>query len=120
MIPRWWHKIIRKRTKPIPEDIAQTWKTRLSLAYGFLAWNAFGLMVYSLYQGKADWAHYYGLKSDEEKSMSPGIAWANTLGIKNAQVVRISGFKKVDEYDIVDGKEVRKPRRDEYNEELSE
>lgn len=34
-------------------------------------------------------------------------AWANTLGIKNAKVMRISGFKKVDEYEIVDGQEVR-------------
>ncbi|XP_038206849.1 uncharacterized protein LOC119828681 [Zerene cesonia] len=73
MIYRWWHQFVRKRTKPIPEDIAQIWKTRLSFAYGFFAWNAFGLMVYCLYQGKADWAHYYGLKSDEEKSMSPGL-----------------------------------------------
>ena len=36
-----------------------------------------------------------------------GQAWANTLGIKNAKVYRISGFKKVDEYDIVDGQGVR-------------
>ncbi|KAI5643075.1 hypothetical protein NE865_04797 [Phthorimaea operculella] len=71
--------------------------------YGFLAWNAFGLVVYSVYQGKADWAHYYGLKSDEEHSMPPGQAWANTLGIKNAKVWRISGFQKVEEYEIVDG-----------------
>lgn len=32
-----------------------------------------------------------------------GQAWASTLGIKNAKVYRISGFKKVDEYDIIDG-----------------
>ncbi|XP_022121324.1 uncharacterized protein LOC110997466 [Pieris rapae] len=107
MIYKWWHSFIRKRTKPIPEDYAVLWKKRLSLLYGFLAWNAFGLVVYSIYQGKSDWAHYYGLKSDEDKNMSPGHSWANTLGIKNAKVIRISGLSKVDEYDIVDGKEVR-------------
>lgn len=33
-------------------------------------------------------------------------SWANTLGIKNAKVYRISGFKKVDEYDIIGGEKV--------------
>lgn len=72
MIHKWWHVFIRKRTKPIPENKAILWKTRLSLLYGFLAWNAFGLVVYSAYKGKGDWAHYYGLKTDEEHSISPG------------------------------------------------
>lgn len=69
---RWLHKYIRRRSKPIPEDVAVLWKRRLSIAYGILAWNAFGLLVYSIYQGKADWPHYYGLKSDEEHAMPPG------------------------------------------------
>lgn len=34
----------------------------------------------------------------------PGHAWANTLGIQNATVYKISGFKKVDEYEIIEGK----------------
>ncbi|KAJ8723913.1 hypothetical protein PYW07_007893 [Mythimna separata] len=107
MIHKWWHRFVRKRTKPIPEDTAILWKRRLSIAYGLLAWNAFGLVVYNVYKGKADWAHYYGLKSDEEHSTPPGEAWAKTLGIKNAKVYRISGLKKVDEYDIIDGEGVR-------------
>lgn len=45
-------------------------------------------------------------------------AWANTLGIKNAKVVRISGFSKVDEYDIVDGQEVRKNQNETNTEDL--
>ncbi|CAK1550542.1 unnamed protein product [Leptosia nina] len=112
MIYKGWHRFIRKRTKPIPEDQAKKWKTRLSLAYGFFAWNAFGLMIYSIYKGKADWAHYYGLKSDDEKAMSPAHAWANTLGIKNAKVIRISGMSKVDEYDIIEGEEVRATKKE--------
>ncbi|XP_023935900.1 uncharacterized protein LOC112044319 [Bicyclus anynana] len=120
MLFRWLHKYIRRNTKPIPGDVAVLWKRRLSIAYAVLAWNAFGLFVYSLYQGKADWAHYYGLKSDEEHSMPPARAWANTLGIKNAKVVRISGFTKVDEYDIVDGEEVRKKENETGKEELSQ
>ncbi|CAH2094616.1 unnamed protein product [Euphydryas editha] len=118
MIHKWLHKIIRRRTKPIPEDVAVLWKRRLSLAYGFLAWNAFGLLVYSIYQGKADWAHYHGLKSDEEMAMPPARAWANTLGIKNAKVYKISGLTKVDEYDIVEG-EVRLNNEQNKEEELS-
>ncbi|XP_046971475.1 uncharacterized protein LOC124538448 [Vanessa cardui] len=107
MIHKWWHRIIRRRTKPIPEDVAILWKRRLSLAYGFIAWNAFGVLLYNIYQGKADWAHYHGLKSDEEKAIPPARAWANTLGIKNAKVYKIAGLTKVDEYDIVEGEEVR-------------
>ncbi|KAJ0173623.1 hypothetical protein K1T71_010772 [Dendrolimus kikuchii] len=107
MIHKWWHRFVRKRTKPIPGDVALLWKRRLSLAYGFFAWNAFGFVIYSFYKGKADWAQYYGLKSEEEVAMRPGQSWANTLGIKNAKVYRISGISKVDEYDIVDGKMVK-------------
>lgn len=103
MIHKWWHKFVRKRTKPIDEHTAVLWKRRLSIAYGLFAWNAIGLVIYSAYKGKADWANYYGLKTDEEAATPPGQAWANTLGIKNAKVYRISGFTKVDEYDIVEG-----------------
>lgn len=43
---------------------ADYWKRRLSLAYGFLAWNALALVLYSAYQGKRDWAAYHGLEID--------------------------------------------------------
>ncbi|XP_061721702.1 uncharacterized protein LOC133528353 [Cydia pomonella] len=107
MIYKWWHRWVRKKTNPIPVDQAFLWKRRFSIAYGLLAWNAFGVVLYCMVQGKTDWAHYYGLKSDEEHDMPPARAWANTLGIKNAKVYRVAGFKKVDEYDIVEGEEVR-------------
>lgn len=48
-----------------------------------------------------------------------GLAWANTLGIKNAKVYKISGLKKVDEYDIVEGESVRQDKvRDKQLDEL--
>lgn len=72
MIYKWWHQFVRRRTKPIPEETAILWKRRLSIAYAIAAWNAFGLVLYSMFQGKADWAHYYGLKTDEEHSVPPG------------------------------------------------
>lgn len=72
MIHKWWHRIVRKRTKPIAEDTAILWKRRLSIAYGLIAWNAFGLVLYSAYKGKADWAYYHGIKSEEEHDKSPG------------------------------------------------
>lgn len=72
MIHGWWHRFVRRRTKPIPVDQAILWKRRLSIAYGLLAWNAFGILVYMVYTGKGDWAHYYGIKTDEEKAIPPG------------------------------------------------
>ncbi|XP_028159602.1 uncharacterized protein LOC135080865 [Ostrinia nubilalis] len=113
MIYKWWHVFVRRRTKPIPADTALLWKRRLSVAYAVFAWNAFGLVVYSFYQGKADWAHYYGLKTDEEHSTPPGQAWAKTLGIKNAKVYKISGFTKVGEYDIVEGEAAQSDQKNE-------
>ncbi|KAL0819644.1 hypothetical protein ABMA28_007716 [Loxostege sticticalis] len=115
MIYKWWHRFVRRRTKPIPADTAITWKRRLSIAYGIAAWNAFGLVIYSMYQGKADWAHYYGLKTDEEHSTPPAQAWANVLGIKNAKVYKISGFTKVGEYDIVEGETTENTKNDQHN-----
>ncbi|KOB65743.1 Uncharacterized protein OBRU01_22626 [Operophtera brumata] len=103
MIHKWWYRFVRKRTRPIPEDVAVLWKRRLSIAYGLLAWNAFGIVAYSAYKGKADWAHYYGIKTDDERTQKPALAWANTLGIKNAKVVKLSGLHKVGEYEIVEG-----------------
>lgn len=50
-----------------------------------------------------------------------GHAWANTLGIQNATVYKISGFKKVDEYQIIDGEVIEdKPETPKNPEELEE
>lgn len=42
------------------------------------------------------------------------------LGIKNAKVYRISGFTKVDEYDIVEGEEVRQKSEEPESELVTE
>lgn len=68
----WLRRFIRRHTKPIPEGTAHIWKQRLSFGYVFLAWNAFGFVVYMMYTGKHDWAAYHGLKSKEELEMTPG------------------------------------------------
>lgn len=47
-----------------------------------------------------------------------GKAWAQTLGIKNATVYRMSGLQKVDEYQIVNGEEVREKKLSREDEEL--
>lgn len=77
MIHKWWYRFVRKRTRPIPEDVAVLWKRRLSIAYGLLAWNAFGIVAYGAYNGKADWAHYYGIKTDDELTQKPGWLMVN-------------------------------------------
>lgn len=84
MIHKWFYKYIRRRTNPIAEDKAIRWKRRLSIAYGLIAWNAFGLVMYMVYKGKSDWAHYYGLKSDDEKQMAPGISLVYLIAIAYA------------------------------------
>lgn len=68
----WLRNFIRKRTSPIPHVKASTWKSRLSIAYALLAWNAFGAVLYAVYNGKADWAKYHGLVSEEEAHLRPG------------------------------------------------
>ncbi|KAG5864189.1 hypothetical protein JTB14_031638 [Gonioctena quinquepunctata] len=94
----WLRRFIRNNTAPIPENRAALWKSRLSLVYMLVSWNAFGLVAYMCYKGKSDWAKYYGLKTEEELRTSPGHQWAKTLGIDNAAVYKLSGFKfeKVD------------------------
>lgn len=50
----------------------------------------------------------------------PARSFANMLGIKNAKVYRISGFTKVDEYDIVEGEEVRQKSEEPESELVTE
>lgn len=69
---RWLRMFIRKHTNPIEADSAIVWKRRLSIVYAITAWNAFGFVAYMIYSGKADWAHYHGLKSDAEMQLTPG------------------------------------------------
>lgn len=68
----WLKRFIRNNTQPIPETTAETWKKRLTIVYVFVAWNACGLVAYLTYQGKGDWAKYYGLKPEEDLKLSPG------------------------------------------------
>ncbi|XP_018576780.1 uncharacterized protein LOC108915280 [Anoplophora glabripennis] len=89
----WLRRFIRNNTTPIAVDRAALWKKRLSVAYMLITWNAFGMVCYMIYQGKGDWAKFYGVKSEEEANMSPGKQWAKTLGIKNATIYRVSGFE---------------------------
>ena len=62
---RWLRRFIRRSTKPIPMHVADVWKRRLSLTYGFLAWNAIAVIGYAMYQGKRDWAAYHGLEVEQ-------------------------------------------------------
>lgn len=68
--PRWLRNFVRKHTNHIPEQRAQFWKQRLSIVYMLIAWNAFGLVCYNIYNGNTDWARKY--KSEEELSLTPG------------------------------------------------
>lgn len=68
----WLRRFIRRHTRPIEVHKASLWKNRLSVAYAILAWNAFGVVCYCIATGKADWAKYHGLVSEEEDRRTPG------------------------------------------------
>ncbi|XP_056637100.1 uncharacterized protein LOC130893099 [Diorhabda carinulata] len=103
---RWLRRYIRRNTNPIPIDRAALWKQRIAVTYSIIAWNAFGFVAYMIYQGKADWAKYYDVKSEDDVNVSPGHQWAKTLGIENAQVYRVKGLSlnKIDEEQGVNNK----------------
>lgn len=69
---KWLRNFVRRNTAPLPMGLAHTWKKRLSVGYAFLAWNAFGFVLYAIFTGRADWAKAAGLKTEEEAAMSPG------------------------------------------------
>ncbi|KAG8228612.1 hypothetical protein J437_LFUL009317 [Ladona fulva] len=89
---QWLRRFIRRRMKPIPIDRAQLWEQRLSIAYMFFAWNAFGIVCYMMYTGRSDWAKYHGLKDEMDDHLTPAQQWARTLNIQNARIVRVSGL----------------------------
>ncbi len=76
---KWLRNLVRRNTQPLPYSVAHTWKQRLSFGYAFLAWNAFGFVLYNVFTGRADWAKAAGLKPQEEVDMSPGKFMYNTF-----------------------------------------
>ncbi|XP_005177330.1 uncharacterized protein LOC101901345 [Musca domestica] len=97
---KWLRRLVRQNTKPIPELEAALWKRRLSVVYALLAWNAFGFVCYMAFSGKSDWAHYHGLKSDEEKEESQAVQFSKRLNVEKGKIIRYSGFKKVEELEF--------------------
>lgn len=53
---KWLRNLIRRNTRPIEMTTAEVMKRRLAFAYAFLAWNAFGFVIFQIYKGKNDWA----------------------------------------------------------------
>lgn len=68
----WLRNFIRRHTKPMPIQTAGRWKARLSVIYAILTWNALAVVAYAVMNGKADWAKYHGLVSEQEAKMTPG------------------------------------------------
>ncbi|XP_036339532.1 uncharacterized protein LOC118748900 [Rhagoletis pomonella] len=97
---KWLRRWVRRNTNPIPEDSAELWKRRLSVAYALLAWNAFGFVCYMAYTGRSDWAKYYGYKSEEEAKLSPAQQFATKLNVDRGKIVRYSGFTRVGEVEF--------------------
>lgn len=100
---KWLRRIVRRKTNPIPHDIARSNQRKLSYVYVFFAWNAFGLVLYQVFKGKASWADYHGLPREEG---TPAQQYARMLKIPKAKVIRISGME-TEEYDISNDEEIR-------------
>ncbi|XP_059616347.1 uncharacterized protein LOC132261520 [Phlebotomus argentipes] len=95
----WLRRLIRRNTRPIAHNTAETWRNRLSLTYMFLAWNAMGVVCYAIYNGKLDWAKYHGLK-EENEHLTQAERFAHTLNAKNATIIRFSGGKKIEQFKV--------------------
>ncbi|CAB0002697.1 unnamed protein product [Nesidiocoris tenuis] len=87
---RFIRRMIRRRMTPIDQTVAEKWKRRLAIAYGVLAWNLFGVIVYNCYDGKRDWPLYYGLKSEEEAQVTNREYFARHLGKYENQIISIT------------------------------
>ncbi|XP_055541274.1 uncharacterized protein LOC129727443 [Wyeomyia smithii] len=105
--PRWLRRWIRRRMNPMPINRAALWKGRLSILYGLLAWNALGFVAYQIYNGKNDWAKYYGYKTEEDAALPQAYRIAKQLNVQNARVMKFAGVSKKDEYEIKDMEIVR-------------
>jgi len=95
---KWLRRFIRKNTRPVPFATAGMWKQRLSIGYAFLAWNAFGFVMYAIYTGRSDWAKE--LKTPEELAMSPAQSFARQFKMEKAKVIRLSGISVVNQFEI--------------------
>jgi hypothetical protein len=69
---KWLRHLIRRHTSHIPVNKASSIKKKLSVVYMLLSWNAFGVVCYMIYTGRADWARYYGYKSEADALIPPG------------------------------------------------
>uniref|UniRef100_A0A1Q3FIA3 Uncharacterized protein n=1 Tax=Culex tarsalis TaxID=7177 RepID=A0A1Q3FIA3_CULTA len=105
--PRWLRRWVRRRMNPLPIDRAAMWKGRLSIFYSIVAWNALGWVGYMVYTGRNDWAKYYGYKTDEEAQLPQAVRFAKQLNMPNAHVMKFSGLKKTDEYELKDMEVIR-------------
>lgn len=104
---KWLRRIVRRNTNPIPEVQAALWKRRLSIAYALIAWNAVGFVCYMIYTGRGDWAHYYGLKTDQEKQESQAVQFSKYLNVEKGKIIRFSGFQKREEFEFVNEKSAK-------------
>ncbi|XP_077284938.1 uncharacterized protein LOC143910374 [Arctopsyche grandis] len=96
-----WKHVLKTPPPSLYVDKKTVWRDRLKYLYNIFALGAFTCVIYNCLNGKADWADYYGLKSEEEASLSSGQYWKRSLQSGNALIYRISGFniKKIEDAD---------------------
>ncbi|XP_045461340.1 uncharacterized protein LOC123671507 [Harmonia axyridis] len=92
-------RLIRRHSRPIVENKAELWQKRLAIGYMVVAWNALGFVAYQMLQGKTDWAEFHGLKSKAELKMTQAQNCSQALGIRKAEVFKVSGLQ-ISKYEI--------------------
>ncbi|NP_001136352.1 uncharacterized protein LOC100233151 [Nasonia vitripennis] len=84
---QWLRHYIRQRTLPIKPEVAWKWKTKLSIIYAFIGWQLLGAAMYTI------------LKQNTPDNPTSSD-YAKLLGVTEAHVIKITGTKKTDEYDL--------------------
>lgn len=68
----WLRRLIRNNMRPMSEHKARVWHGRLNVIYNVSTFSALAAVIYACFHGRADWAGYHGLKSEEEMKLTPG------------------------------------------------
>jgi len=78
---------------PISAEKAWTTREKLSVLYAIIAWHALALVGYQVYHGNKSWPKTMGIDTNEGPDLRPAVQYSYLLGVRKAQVYRISGFR---------------------------
>lgn len=92
-LPHFIRRYIRRTTKKIPEVRAHFFRSKLSLAYAFCAWNLFGFIFYLVYTDRIK-------KIEDDSGLSQGRQFVRLLKMENVHLFHIDNLKSVHHFDL--------------------